>query len=144
MDMYPDGLHDVKDFDQWRQQLGMYGISGNRQTRPMQTMSDGYRTRVVMMLLALRSPQMLLLDEPTNHLDMECIDGLARGINNYKGGLILVSHDFRLISQVAKEIWVCDHKTVKTWTKGGIETYKAHLKKTVCGDKKKTGGYAGQ
>ena len=39
-------------------------------------------------------------DEPTNHLDMETIDSLARAINNWDGGMALVSHDFRLISQV--------------------------------------------
>ena len=38
-------------------------------------------------------------DEPTNHLDMETIDSLARAINNWDGGMVLVSHDFRLISQ---------------------------------------------
>lgn len=41
-----------------------------------------------------------LQDEPTNHLDMETIDSLARAINNWDGGMVLVSHDFRLISQV--------------------------------------------
>lgn len=48
----------------------------------------------------------LVLDEPTNHLDMESIDALALAVNEYDGGMVLVSHDMRLISQVAKEIWV--------------------------------------
>ena len=43
--------------------------------------------------------QILALDEPTNHLDMETIDSLARAINTWDGGMVLVSHDFRLISQ---------------------------------------------
>ncbi|EAL65381.1 hypothetical protein DDB_G0284081 [Dictyostelium discoideum AX4] len=46
---------------------------------------------------------------------MECIDSLALAINSFPGGMILVSHDFRLISQVAKEIWVCDNKTITKW-----------------------------
>jgi len=43
------------------------------------------------------------------YADMESIDSLARAINSFAGGVVLVSHDMRLISQVAKEIWICDH-----------------------------------
>ena len=46
----------------------------------------------------------------SDHLDMESIDALADAINDFNGGIVLVSHDMRLISQVAKEIWICDHK----------------------------------
>ena len=42
------------------------------------------------------------MDEPTNHLDMETIDALASAINGFEGGIILVSHDFRLIRQVGQ------------------------------------------
>merc|ERR1712087_682590 len=99
---------------QWRGRLGSFGISGDFQTRKMKTMSDGMRTRMVMLLIALVNPHVLLLDEPTNHLDMQCIDALANAINKFTGGLVLVSHDFRLIGQVAKEIWVCD-KGIEPW-----------------------------
>lgn len=43
---------------------------------------------------------------------MECIDSLAQAINHFSGGMVLVSHDFRLINQVAKEIWVVDKKSM--------------------------------
>lgn len=61
---------------------------------------------------------------------MECIDSLATAINEFSGGLVLVSHDFRLINQVAKEIWVVDQKKVTKWS-GDIQSYKSNLKKQM-------------
>ena len=59
---------------------------------------------------------------------MESIDSLAKMINHFKGGLVLVSHDMRLISQVAKEIWICDKKKVERY-QGDILTFKLAAKK---------------
>merc|ERR1712137_344531 len=95
--------------------------------RKMKTLSDGLKTRVVMLLISLVNPHVLLLDEPTNHLDMQCIDALALAINAFSGGLVLVSHDFRLIDQVANEIWECD-RGITPW-RGDIKSYKTHLQK---------------
>lgn len=133
MDLYPEGITTHSglkkmEVDDWRAKLGAFGLKQDRQTRPIGTMSHGLQTRLVMLMIALRNPHMLLLDEPTNHLDMSCIDGLADAIKNFQGGCVLVSHDFRLISQVAEEIWVCDEKSIKKWP-GDITSYKAHLKK---------------
>merc|ERR1719247_3816776 len=112
-------------YEMWRSKVGQFGITGPAQTRPMKTMSGGNKSRVIFCLMALQNPHMLLMDEPTNHLDMECIDSLAEAINDFPGGLVLVSHDFRLIGQVAQEIWVCDHG-VKKWD-GDIQSYKQSL-----------------
>ena len=78
--------------------------------------------------LAMDKPHLLMLDEPTNHLDMESIDSLAKMINKFQGGLVLVSHDMRLISQVAKEIWICDNKAVTRYN-GDILKFKLAAKK---------------
>lgn len=110
-----------------RKFLGRFGISGSVQTQPMQQLSDGQKSRVVLAKMAKESPHMLFLDEPTNHLDMESIDSLARAINNFEGGMVLVSHDMRLISQVAREIWLCDNKTVSKFV-GDIGDFKMHLR----------------
>jgi ABC-type multidrug transport system ATPase subunit len=63
----------------------------------------------------------------TNHLDMESIDALASAINEYKGGMVLVSHDMRLISQVANEIWICDNKTITKY-QGDIQNFKMDMR----------------
>ena len=58
---------------------------------------------------------------------MESIDALAQAVNDFEGGLVLVSHDMRLISQVAKEIWICDHKSVKKYN-GDIQNFKMDMR----------------
>jgi len=113
-----------------RRALGRYGVTGSVQTTPMGILSDGQLSRVVFAWLSYRQPQLLLLDEPTNHLDMETIDALADAINDFDGGVVLVSHDFRLINQVAEEIWEVKNKTVKRW-EGDIVEYKEHLRKQI-------------
>lgn len=75
--------------------------SGNVfQVSPIRNLSDGQKCRVCFAWLAWQNPHMLFLDEPTNHLDIETIDALAEAVNEFDGGMMLVSHDFRLIQQV--------------------------------------------
>jgi ATP-binding cassette, subfamily F, member 2 len=107
--------------------------TGKEQVTPIRNLSDGQKSRVVFAWLAFTVPQLLLLDEPTNHLDLETIDALADAINEFDGGVVLVSHDFRLISQVAEEIWVCDKKKVTKW-EGDILTYKDTLRAQIAKD----------
>merc|ERR1711953_1639238 len=121
---------EIKERDEMRKIVGRYGITGKQQTAPIKQLSDGQKCRVVFAWLAHQVPHMLLMDEPTNHLDMETIDSLAEAINNFEGGLVLVSHDFRLINQVADQIWICEKQTVTKWDRD-IIAYKDHLKAKV-------------
>jgi len=119
-----------QDYQYWRQQLGKYGLTGESQTALMGTLSEGQRSRVVFALLAIEGPNMLLLDEPTNGLDIPTIDSLADAINAFSGGVVVVSHDFRLLDKIAKDIMVCENKTVRRWD-GSIGDYKNHLRKKM-------------
>ncbi|KAI3896777.1 hypothetical protein MKW98_009630 [Papaver atlanticum] len=113
--------------ERMRAAIGRFGLTGKAQIMPMKNLSDGQRSRVIFAWLAWRQPHLLLLDEPTNHLDIETIDSLAEALNEWDGGLVLVSHDFRLINQVAEEIWVCENQTLTRW-EGDILDFKEHLK----------------
>lgn len=113
--------------EKMRAAIGRFGLSGKAQVMPMKNLSDGQRSRVIFSWLAWRQPHLLLLDEPTNHLDIETIDSLAEALNEWDGGMVLVSHDFRLINQVAQEIWVCENQAVTRW-EGDIMDFKEHLR----------------
>ncbi|SLM39878.1 abc transporter atp-binding protein arb1 [Lasallia pustulata] len=119
-----------QDYQYWRQQLGRYGLSGESQTALMGTLSEGQKSRIVFALLAIDSPNMLLLDEPTNGLDIPTIDSLADAINAFSGGVVVVSHDFRLLDKIAKDIMVCENKTIRRWD-GSIGEYKNYLRKKM-------------
>jgi len=110
--------------------LGRFGITGSVQTQKMETLSDGQKSRVVLCWMTQQNPHILLLDEPTNHLDMESIDALGEAINEFSGGVVLVSHDMRLISVVAKELWLCENGTVTKY-QGDILEYKADLRNGI-------------
>lgn len=116
--------------DEWRAYIGRYGITGRMQTTKIGQLSDGQKSRIVFAMMCMKNHNLLLLDEPTNHLDIEAIDSLAEALLKYKGGMVLVSHDFRLIDQVANEIWVCEKQKVTPW-KGTIREYKALLAKKM-------------
>jgi ATP-binding cassette subfamily F protein 2 len=131
LDFVRDKFHHIsQDLQYWRQQLGRYGMTGEAQTSKMATLSDGQKSRIVFALLAIEGPNMLLLDEPTNGLDIPTIDSLADAINAFSGGVVVVSHDFRLLDKIAKDIMVCEHKTVRRWD-GSIGEYKDHLRKKM-------------
>jgi ATP-binding cassette subfamily F protein 1 len=76
--------------------------------------------------LCLNAPDVLILDEPTNNLDIESIDALAEAINDYKGGVIIVSHDERLIRETNCQLWVIEDQTINE-IEGGFDDYRREL-----------------
>jgi ATP-binding cassette subfamily F protein 1 len=75
-----------------------------------------------MILFVLR----LLLDEPTNNLDIETIDALCDAINEFNGGIVVVTHDQRLIEECECSLWVVEKQGVTKWEEG-FDDYKANI-----------------
>ncbi|EDW18949.1 ATP-binding cassette sub-family F member 3 [Drosophila mojavensis] len=116
--------------EEYRRQLGSFGISGPLALQSIASLSGGQKSRVALAKMCMAEPNFLVLDEPTNHLDIETIDALGKAINAFKGGVILVSHDERLIKVVCKELWVCGNRTVRA-IEGGLDEYKREVYKEI-------------
>merc|ERR1712194_796907 len=129
-----------------RKYLGRFGLVGELPLNPIKTLSGGQKSRLAFAELAWAEPHLLILDEPTNHLDLETIEGLAMALNKFEGGVVLVSHDDRLVSMVADELWVVmpgkDKDTPGTVTvfEGSFDEYKEMLRDEFLSKNMCTGG----
>ncbi|KAJ3669433.1 hypothetical protein LUZ60_011383 [Juncus effusus] len=118
-----------------RAKLGKFGLPSHNHLTPIVKLSGGQKARVVFTSISMSKPHILLLDEPTNHLDMQSIDALAEALEEFTGGVVLVSHDSRLISRVCEdeeksEIWVVEDGTVSKFP-GSFDDYKDELLKEI-------------
>jgi ATP-binding cassette subfamily F protein 3 len=75
-------------------------------------LSGGQKARVSLAMIQMQEPHLILMDEPTNHLDIESIEGLIKGINEFNGGIILITHDMYLIESI-KEGYIYELKDNK-------------------------------
>lgn len=109
-----------------RKMLGKLGLAGHAHTILIKDLSGGQKARVALADLVCRKPDVLILDEPTNNLDIESIDALATAISSYKGGVIIVSHDERLIRETDCQLWVVENQTIEQ-IDGDFDDYRKEL-----------------
>jgi ATP-binding cassette subfamily F protein 1 len=115
-----------EDYQSVRNRLGKYGLEGHAHEVVMRDLSGGQKARVVFVELSLQRPHILLLDEPTNNLDIETIDALIEAVNQFNGGIVVVTHDQRLIEFCECDLWVVEKESVTKWV-AGFDDYKSTL-----------------
>ena len=107
---YTDYLHEMDVLNGYNIQykteevLHGLGFSNEELTRPYKTFSGGWRMRVLLAKMILQQPDVLLLDEPTNHLDLPSIEWLEKYLQNYKGSVVIVSHDKFFLNRMVNKI----------------------------------------
>lgn len=85
------------------------GFSEEDYNRPMSVLSGGQKTRVALAKLLVSEPDILLLDEPTNHLDINSISWLETFLLNYKGAVLVVSHDRYFMNRIVTKVVEISH-----------------------------------
>lgn len=100
------------------------GFEENEFSKSVDTLSGGQKTRVALGKLLLQKPDLIILDEPTNHLDMSSITWLETYLLNYKGAVILVSHDRYFLDRITGKIIELDNTKAAVFT-GNYSAYAA-------------------
>ena len=132
LEKFPDSGYRI---EQMRAKLGKFGLSGHHHMQPIVKLSGGQKARVVFAAISLSRPHILLLDEPTNHLDMQSVDALADAIEEYEGGVVIISHDSRLLSRVCEdeersEVWIVEDGELETYD-GDFDDYRDELVREI-------------
>ena len=130
MGYYDQTLHQLRDGDTLLEALEPFaalterdrkmalisaGFAWLRHGQTVSTLSGGERSRLLFVGLTLARYSLLLLDEPTNHLDMEGKEALAETLQNYEGGVLLVTHDRTLIAKSCNRFWLIDNGELSEW-----------------------------
>jgi len=114
------------DYQAARKNLGMVGLQAHAHTIKIKDLSGGQKSRVALAELSLGAPDILILDEPTNNLDIESIHALADAIEDFGGGVLMVTHDERLIRATNCQLWIVEDQNIYE-IEGDFDTYRREI-----------------
>lgn len=106
-----------------RAALGRFGFDRHKAGTKVEQLSGGEKARLLLCLMSFNAPHIMLLDEPTNHLDIDSREAFMQALNNYRGAIILVSHDPHLVECVADRLWLVSDRNCKPYD-GDIDEYR--------------------
>ena len=119
-----------------RKLLGRAGLESNAHLTPVTKLSGGQKSRVAFAALCASPQTVLCLDEPTNHLDLESVEALMVGLNEFKGGVVVSTHDARVVEGLEEsEVWVVGSTGrqsngstgIEVLPRGGFQKYRAQV-----------------
>ncbi|MBO0346186.1 ABC-F family ATP-binding cassette domain-containing protein [Roseibium sp. CAU 1637] len=108
---------------QVRARVARFGLPTDRMDTPAKDLSGGEKARLLLGLATFHGPNLLILDEPTNHLDIDSREALVHALNDYKGAVLLISHDRHLVEACADQLWLVHDGKVAPYD-GDMEDYK--------------------
>ena len=106
-----------------RARLARFGFGEDKVFVKARDLSGGEKARLTFALITFDAPPLLILDEPTNHLDIEAREALVAAISEFAGAVVLISHDWHLLSLVADQLWLVARGTVRPY-EGDLEDYR--------------------
>lgn len=118
------------DYQDSRKYLGSFGLASHAHTIPNCQLSGGQKSRVALCEMALHGPHVLILDEPTNNLDLESIDALADALSTFEGGVVVVTHDERLIRATNCVLYVVEDQGIEE-IDGDFDDYREEILKDL-------------
>ena len=106
--------------------LGSFGFHGEKVLEKIGPFSGGEKARLALAMIVFQKPNLLLLDEPTNHLDIEMREAIAMALQEFSGGVLMVSHDASLLELCCDQFILVANKGIKEF-KGDLEDYRHYL-----------------
>jgi ATPase subunit of ABC transporter with duplicated ATPase domains len=126
----------LQQFDPQATQVELHGLlgrmlfSGEDALKSTSALSGGEAARLIFCRLMLQKPNFMVFDEPTNHLDLESINALNIALQRYQGTVLLVTHDYDVIDEVATRIWHFEGSHIDDF-KGPYAEYLAYAQEKV-------------
>ncbi|MBN2127309.1 MAG: ABC-F family ATP-binding cassette domain-containing protein [Candidatus Diapherotrites archaeon] len=103
-----------KEHSKTRQQLGMIGFNSDEDIfKPINKLSTGEKSRLNLLKILIKQPNLLLLDEPTNHLDLDACEIIENAFLNYNGAILAISHDKYFIEKIGQRILKVENGKIK-------------------------------
>jgi ATPase subunit of ABC transporter with duplicated ATPase domains len=95
--------------------LSLFGLEPIYHSTKIGALSGGQKARVKFASFGVTKPHLLVLDEPSNHLDIDAIESLVSALNNFEGAIVLVSHNFDIVTSLNCELWFVENACISKY-----------------------------